>query len=198
MLAAERHDVVVAQIVAFHERNGRFQRFHRLRLVRDDGFHAVFLGGDVLVNLRIGTQPKRQAHNQANRHLSHDFPLAFQSVFVPAKHFDIVVEEAEEPQPNRRDNHQQQVDVAHSPEQQHGYENRHGNDDAAHRRHAHFLLAEGVDAAVAGSLSNFLALHILDKPLAKPCRNEQRENEREQCAERDVAPHSRAWNIVLL
>ena len=198
MLAEDRHHLVVAQIVVFHERNRRFQRFHRLRLVRDNGFHALFLGGDVLVEHGVGTQPERQADDEADGHLSDNLPLAFQAVFVLAENLDVIVEKAQKTEPDRGDNHQNQVDVPHAAQQQHGHENRHGNDDAAHRRYADFLLAEGVDAAVAGGFADVATLHILDEPLAEPCRNQQRDNQREQGAERNVAPHARPGNVVLL
>ena len=114
MLAAERHDVVVAQVVVLHERDGGLQRFHRFRLMRHHGLNALLLSGDVLMDDGIGTEPKRQAHNQTDRHLSYNLILSFQTFLVAAEDFNVVVEEAQEAQPNGGADHEQQVDVAHA------------------------------------------------------------------------------------
>ena len=172
MLAAERHDFVVAQIVVLHEGDGGLQRFHGFRLVSDNGLDALLFGGNILMDDSIGTEPERQAHNESNADLTYNLVLALQTVLVLAENLDIVVEEAEEAQPDGGADHQQQVDVAHAAQQQHGHKDADGDDDATHCGHTDLLFAEGIDALVAGCLGNLTTLHVLDEALAEPCRDE--------------------------
>ena len=198
MLAAERHHVVVAEVVVLHEWNRGLQRFHGFRFMRDHRFDTLFLGRDVLMDDGIRAEPERQTDNQSDRHLSHNLIFALQSFFVATENLDVVVEEAQESKPHGSADHEQQIDVAHTAQQQHGYQNTHSDDDTTHRGHTNFLLSEGVNASVAGGLGNLAAFHVFDEAFAEPSRDEQREDEREQRTERDVHPHARSGNVVLL
>ena len=126
-----------------------------------------------------------------------DFEASRQAFLVAAEDFDVVVHAAEEAEPERRDNHQYEVDVAHTAQQQHGHEYGYDDDYATHRRHSDFLNAEGVNLGVALCLGDLLAFEVLDKLLAEPCRDYQRQDERQQRAERYVAPHVCAGDAKL-
>ena len=69
---------------------------------------------DVLAYYGIRAEPKCYADDKAYRYLADNFVDALQTVLVLAENLDIVVHKAEEAQPDGRDNHQQQVDVAHA------------------------------------------------------------------------------------
>ena len=171
MLAEERHHLRVVEIVVLEERNGGFQRFHRLFLMFDDGLllRCFLRHRHIFAHHCIGAQVEHNAHNEPYRHLAHNFVFAFQSFFVAAENLDVVVEKSQKSQPQGGDNHQDEVNVAHAAQQQHGHQYGNDDDDAAHRRYAFFLGAEGIDGGVACRLGYFLPLHKLDEVLAKPC-----------------------------
>ena len=81
---------------------------------------------------------------------------------------------------NGGDNHQDDVDVTDAGKEQHGNQDGHDDDDAAHGGDTLLLFTVGVDGGVAHLLIDFLAAHKLDKILAKPRRDDQREDERQQ------------------
>ena len=197
VLAAERHDARVVEVVALDKRNGRLQRLHGLCAVLDDGLLTVVLISEVLVHLHVGRGPEHEAHNETDAHLSHYLVATLQSLLVVAEYLYEVVESAEHAEPHRGDYHEQQIYIAQSAEQQHGHEYRHDDNDTAHRRHAYLLHAEGVYRRVALSLGYLLLLEHLYELLAEPCRDDEREDEREERTKRYVAPHVRATDTIL-
>ena len=73
------------------------------------------------------------------------------------EYLDIVVHAAQETEPHRGDDHQYEIDVAQTAQQEYGYEQRNDDDDAAHGGHANLVNAEGVYLGVALRLCYLLA-----------------------------------------
>ena len=138
----------------------------------DDNLLVLLRNVDILADHGIRTQPQRQSDDKTYRQLTDNLVAAFQSFFVLAEYLDIVVHKAQESQPYRGDNHQQQIDVAHTSQQDNGYQDGDNDDDTAHGRNALLLNAKRVDAWIACGLSNVTALHPLDEVFTKPSRNQ--------------------------
>ncbi len=129
--------------------------------------------------------------------MSDNLIFPFQTVFVLAENLDIVIHESQESQPYGGDNHQQQVDITHTTQEQDGNEDRHNDDDTSHRGNPFLLHAKGVDAYVTCRLGDISTFHPLDEPLSKPCGDDQGENQCQQGTERNVRPDMCTWYIVL-
>ena len=134
---------------------------------------SLALDGEVLVHLHVWRSPEYQTNDEADTNLSYDFIFALQSLFVALENLDEVIHSTEETEPYGGDEHQDQIDVAQSAEQQYRYENGQDDDDTTHGRNADLLYAERVDAGIALGLGNLLALEVLDELLAKPCRDDE-------------------------
>ena len=196
--------------MVLHEGDRRLQTLHRLLLMlhhcsRRLCINRLFLRYlcylwliQRLAHNGIGTQPQRQTYDETDTHLSHNLPFTFQTVFVTTEDLDIVIEESQESQPNGSNDHQDDVNVSDTAEQQHRHEDADDDDDAAHRGNTLLLNAEGVDARIALRLEDLPALHPLDEPLTEPRGNQQRQYQRQQRTEGDIAPHVRARDIILL
>ena len=147
-------------------------------------FHHNFLIGLHLTNglthHGIRTEPERQTHNEADRHLTHNLIHALQAFLVTFENLDIVIQETQEAQPDGGDNHEQQIDVTHTTQQNHRHQDRDDDDDTTHRRHAFLRHAKGVDGRIALCLKDLTTLHELDEVLAKPSGNDQRQNQRDE------------------
>ena len=182
-------ELLIVEVVVLQEGDGRLQALHRLTLMLHHHFlPLVLLERDILAHHRIGTEIEHQAHNQADAHLAHNLVLALQSLLVSAENLDVVVHETEETQPQGSGNHEDEVDIAHSAQEQHGHQDGHHDDDAAHGGHTLLLHTEGVDGGVTLHLRDIPAVHILDELLSKPRRDDQREDEGQQRPERDIGP----------
>ena len=129
--------------------------------------------GEVLVHLHVWRSPEHQTYDEADTNLSYDFVFALQSLFVALENLDEVIHSTEETKPYGSDDHQDQIDVAQSAEQQYRYEDGQDDDDATHGWDTDLLYAEWVDAGIALGLGNLLALEVLDELLAKPCRDDE-------------------------
>ena len=132
-------------------------------------FLSLAFVDEVLVHLHIGRCPQHKTHDESDAHLSHNLVTTFQSFLVVAEYLYEVVHATQEAEPQRGDNHQDEVDVAQTTEQQHWHEDRDDDYHTTHRRHTNLLYAKRIDACIACCLRNLLALQILDKLLAKPC-----------------------------
>ena len=77
-------------------------------------FLTLSYGGEVLIDLRVRTQPEGKTHDESDTHLSYNLVLPLQSVLVLTENLDIVIEESQESQPNSGNDHQDEVDIPHS------------------------------------------------------------------------------------
>ena len=98
--------------MAFDKRYCRLQRFAGLGAVLDDHLLTLTLEHDVLVGLHVGRGPEHESDNQSDAYLTDNLVLAFQTFLVAVEDLDVVVHAAEEAQPHRSDEHQNQIDVA--------------------------------------------------------------------------------------
>ena len=144
---------------------------------------------DILTHHDIWTEPECQSDNEAYTDLTDYLIFPFQSLLVALENLDIVIKESEESEPESGDDHQNQVDVTDTSEEKHRDEDAHNDDDTTHRGHSFLLHTERVDLRVALRLEYLPALHPLDKLLAKPGRDEQRQDQCQQGAKRDIGPH---------
>ena len=154
--------------MVLNERNGCLQRLHRLFLVFDHNLLILLWHVDILSDHHVGTQPERQTHDKADTHLTYNLVFTLQSVFVAAEYLDIIIEESKESQPDRSGNHEDNVGVAHTTEQDDRNQDADDDDDTTHRRHTFLLYSEGIDLRIAFCLEILLTLHPTDKLLTKP------------------------------
>ena len=171
------------------ERDGGVERLDRLRFVFYHNLLILLFYIHILTNHHIRTQPKHQAYDEADTYLSHNLVLTLQSVFVALEYLDVIVQESQESQPYRRDNHQDDIGVTHSAEQKHRYEDTHDDNDTSHRGHSLLFYSKGIDTRIAFRLEDAPTFHPLDELLAKPGGDHQGKNQRQQGAERYVGPH---------
>ena len=150
------------------------------------------------MDLGIGAEPQHQSDNQTYEHLADELIGRPQAVLALLDDLDVVVEKTQQAQPQCRADHEQQVDVAHTTQQEHGHEYGDGDDDAAHGGHAFLLFAVGVDRRITRCLADVSAAHVLDELLAEPCRDDERQNQRQQGTEGNIAPYVSPGDIVLL
>lgn len=85
----------------------------------------------------------------------------FEPLFVVAEDFDVVVQKADQPQPDRRNQHQLDIDVVELSEKQYGDENGQQDDYAAHRGRA-FLLELSFEPQIADLLTDLFAAQEVD------------------------------------
>ena len=154
--------------MSLEERNRGLQRFPCFRAVFHHGFLALAVDGEVLVHLHVGRSPEHQAHDESDTHLSHNLVFTLQALLVALENLDEVVHTAQEAEPYGGDDHQDEIDVAQTSQQNHRNEDGKDDDDTTHRRHAYLLHSKRVDAGIALGLSDLLAFEILDEFLAKP------------------------------
>ena len=198
----------IVELVVLDERDRRLRGLDALgahdHAVRRDALDhlAVVVHEDLLdgfdhlvAHHDFGRSAHHRADDDADAHLSHDLELAFEPLLVVAEDLDVVVQEAQQPQPDGRNDHQLNVDVVQPAEQQHG--NQHGQKDhhAAHGGRAPFLEL-AFEAEVADLLADLTALHEADDPLSEGDRNEQRQDDGQRRAERDVLEHARTGQVV--
>ena len=184
--------------MALHKRDGGLERLGGLCAMLDDHLLVgLTLDGEVFVDFGIRTAPQDKPHDKSDAQLSHNLEFAGQTFLVVTEYLDVVVEKTEKSQPNCGDNHQDEIDVAHTTEQNHRYKDGHDDDDATHRRHTNLLHAKGVDLHVALCLADLFALEKLDELFAEPCRDDQRQDECQQCPEGNIAPYMTARDAKL-
>ena len=161
-------------------------------------FVALLLVYQILVHLHVGRCPQYESNDESDAHLTYNLVTALESFLVVAEYLDEVVHTAKESQPYGCDNHQKQIYVAQTSEQQYRDEYRYDDDDAAHRRYADFLYSERIDRGVALRLCDLLLLKKLYEFLAEPCRYYKRQDERQQRTERYISPHMGTANAIFL
>src|SRR3712207_169676 len=159
--------------MVLHEGNRCLQRFHGFRFMGHYRFLSLALGLNVEVDFGVGAGPKRQSHDETDGYLTHNLVLSLQSILVFLEYFDVIVQETEEAQPYGCGNHEQQVDVAHTAQEDYRYQNGYDKDDTTHSRHAFLLRSERVDRGVALCLRNVSPLHEFDETFTKPCGNDE-------------------------
>ena len=152
----------------------------------------------ILAHHCIWTEIQYKTHNKTNGHLTHYLVFTFQSLLVATEYLDIVVEEPKESKPYRCHYHEYQIDIAHTAKQQHRQEYCHHYDNTSHSGHSLFLDTKRVDTCVALHLGYVATFHVLDKLLAKPCRDNQRKDKRQKRSERYICPYVSTGNIILV
>ena len=113
-----------------------------------------------------------------------------------AEDLDVVVQPADQPQPDGRDDHQLDVDVVEPSEEQDRDEDRQQDDDAAHRGGAAFLELS-LEPEVADVLADLLAAQEVDDLAAEDDDDQQREDDGRRRAERNILEHTRARDVVI-
>ena len=136
-------------------------------------FLPLTLYGQVFVHLHVWACPKHNAHYQANAYLSHYFVASLQSLLVVMEDLDEIVHSAQEAKPYRSDNHQDEIDVAHTSQQQYRHKYGKNNDDTAHGWHTNLLYAKRIYRGISLGFSNLLALQVFDEFLAEPSRDDK-------------------------
>ena len=155
------------------------ERFLGFLLVLHHHFTPLFLHFKVEIGLHIGRQPEHQTHDKTYAHLSHNLVFALQTLLVVLENLYKIVHSTEKTEPYGGDNHQQQINVAQSTEQEHRHKQCHDDYYAAHRRHSNLIHSPRVELLVALRLGNLLALEVLDEMLSEPCGDAQSEYHRQ-------------------
>ena len=197
----------VVELVVFDEGDGRLRglealgaddhvalnRFeHRAVLVQIDRLHGL---RDLLAHDDVGREPHGRSDDDAEAHLPHDLETALQPLLPVAENLDVVVQTADQAEPDRRHEQQLDVDVVQLAEEQHRDQDGDENDHAAHRGRA-FLLQLALKPEVADLLADLLAAQEVDDRTSKDNDDQQREDDGCRGAEGDVLEHSRAGEVV--
>lgn len=119
----------------------------------------------------------------------------FEPLFVVAEDFDVVVQKADQPQPDRRNQHQLDIDVVELSEKQYGDENGQQDDYAAHRGRA-FLLELSFEPQIADLLTDLFAAQEVDDVASEDDDDQQGDDDGCRRAERNVLEHTCAGQVV--
>ena len=87
--------------------------------------------------------------------------MLLESILVLLEDLDIVVGEAQESHQDRRDDHQEDVDIVEPSEKERGDQDRHDDDDPTHRRGALLRLLP-FETEVTDEFADLLALEEMD------------------------------------
>ena len=112
-----------------------------------------------------------------------------------AEDLDVVVQPADEPQPDGRNQHQLNVYVVELPEEEHRNQNGHKDDHTAHRRGSLFLELS-LKPQIADLLADLLAPQKVDDLPTEDDDDQQREDDGRRGPERDILKHTRTGQIV--
>ena len=112
-----------------------------------------------------------------------------------AEDLDVVVQTADQPQPDGRDQHQPDVDVAQVADEQHRDQDGDEDDDATHRGGT-LLLQLALQPEVADLLANLLAAQEVDDPASEDDDDQQRQDDGRRGAEREVLEHARTGQVI--
>ena len=77
----------------------------------DDDFLILLWLVEALTHHDIRTQPKCQPNDETDTNLAYNLVFTLQTLLVALEDLDIVIEESEESQPDRGDDHQQQISI---------------------------------------------------------------------------------------
>ena len=122
----------VVEVMAFDKWYSGLQRLACLSPVSHHEFMPLFLVCQVLVHLHIRRSPQHESHDESDAHLTDNLVAALKSFLVVAEYLDEVVHASKESQPYSGDDHQEQINVAQTSEQQHRNEYRDNDYDATH------------------------------------------------------------------
>lgn len=165
---------------------------HLALVVAVDRFDRVH---DLVAHDDVVREPHGRADDQSETDLSDDLETPLEPLLVVPEDLDVVVQPADEPEPQGRADHQLDVNVVEPPEQKDRHEYGHEDDDAAHRRRAPFLELP-FESEVADLLADLLAAQEVDDAAAENDDDEQREDHGRRRTERNVLEHARARNVV--
>lgn len=112
-----------------------------------------------------------------------------------AEDLDVVVQAADESEPERRDEHQLDVDVVELAHQQRGNQDGQQDEDAAHGRGA-ALLELSFEPQVANLLADLLAAQQVDDAASEDDDDEQCQDDGRRRPEGEVLEHARAREVV--
>ena len=166
---------------------------HRAVLVQIDRLHGL---RDLLAYDNVGREPHGRSDDDAEAHLPHDLETALQPLLPVAENLDVVVQTADQAEPDRRHEQQLDVDVVQLAEEQHRDQDGDEDDDAAHRGGAAFLELS-LEPEVADVLADLLAAQEVDDLAAEDDDDQQREDDGRRRAERNILEHTRARDVVI-
>ena len=88
-----------------------------------DDYFLIILGlVNTLTYYDVRTQPERQSDDETDTNLSYDLVFAFQTFFIAFEDLDIIIKESKESEPDSGDNHQYEIGIAYTSEQQYRYQ----------------------------------------------------------------------------
>lgn len=143
----------------------------------------------------VGREPHGRSDDDAEPHLSHDLETALQPLLPVAENLDVVVQSADQTEPDGRHEQQLDVDVVQLADEQHRDQDGDENDHAAHRGRA-FLLQLALKPEVADVLADLLAAQEVDDRTSEDNDDQQRQNDGRRGPEGDVLEHSRAGKVI--
>ena len=164
----KRPEPSVIKLVILEKRNRRLGRFNIFRqnrlailghkpLIYSAGYHPDFRNGNLLPDQHVIAHVKSYPHNQPQTHLSDHLETSLQPLLVLPEHLDIIIQKTDQPQPDRRNNHQLDIHVIQPGKQDHWHQNRQQDNHPAHRR-CSLLLHLTFQSQVPDFLPNLLFL----------------------------------------
>ncbi|MDT4845800.1 hypothetical protein FQZ97_797980 [compost metagenome] len=100
------------------------------------------------------------------------FKLTFQALFVLFEYFNVIIQEADNAEPYRTDQHHDDIYIANTCKQQRWYEYTGNNDQATHCRRT-FFGGLPIQSQLTDGFSDLLLLQKLDHLLPVDHRNDQ-------------------------
>src|SRR5262245_52758984 len=127
----------------------------------------LFLHHHVVVEI------KGRADDKTYPYLSEHFELPMQTFFIFFEDFDVIVKETDQAQPNRSDQHDDDVHIVQLGQQQRWNNDRGDHDHSSHRGSSLFLLFTG-QTQITDGLSYLLPVQNGNDPSAEDQGNDQR------------------------
>ena len=200
-----RYQPMVIKLVVFDKGDcrfrGLFSRTHIDGCTRTIIVHIFDLcigccPSHLLFDHDLRTKPHHQSDNDTKPHLADNLKTAIQSLFIFAKNFDVIIQEADQAKPHGRDDHQQHIDVGQISEQQDRNQDRSQNNDTTHGRGSTFLELS-FQPQVTNLLTNLVALQHPDDPFTEDHPDDQCENNAHRSPKRQRKEHAHAGNIEM-
>jgi len=145
----------------------------------------------------IGAHPHHTPHDNPQAHLADHLEAPFETVLVFTKHLNVIIQKADQPQPDGRNDHQPDIHVGQVAEQQNRNQDRGQNNQSAHRRGSPFLEL-AFEPQVPHLFPDLVTLQEADNASSENHPDRQSQNHPHRSPERQRHKHPDTGHIKML
>ena len=187
LVGNKREQLAVIQRIVLEKRNRGHQR---LDVAVGCGGHIVVVNlAAVLAHHHMVVEVQDQAHNHTQPYLPHNLEPPLQAFLVLFEHLDVIIQKADQSEPYRADNQQDDVHIVEPCEEQHRQQDCTDDDEAAHGGCAFFLHLP-LQTQVADGLADLQPPQVINEAFAINRPHRHGDDQGDAGAERQVAKYS--------